>query len=74
MKLQNLHTHTVFSDGAGTAEAMVRGAIQAGCGSLGFSEHSPLLPFYDPDRYAMEAAVLPAYRAEIRLRWGGLTT
>lgn len=69
MKLQNLHTHTVFSDGAGTAEAMVRGAIQAGCGSLGFSEHSPLLPFYDPDRYAMEAAVLPAYRAEIlRLR------
>lgn len=69
MKLQNLHTHTVFGDGAGTAEEMAQGAIQAGCGSLGFSEHSPLLPFYDPDHYAIEEAVLPAYCAEIlRLR------
>ncbi len=69
MKLQNLHTHTIFGDGAGTAEEMAQGAIQAGFGSLGFSEHSPLLPFYDPDRYAMEEAVLPAYRTEVlRLR------
>jgi len=69
MRLQNLHTHTVYGDGAGTAEEMVLGAIQVGCGSLGFSEHSPLPPFYDPDRYAMEQADLPAYRREVlRLR------
>ena len=40
MLLQNLHTHTVFGDGKNTAEEMVRAAIAAGCGSLGFSEHS----------------------------------
>lgn len=69
MTLQNLHTHTVFSDGKNTPEEMVLGAVRAGCTSLGFSEHSPLAPFYDPDRYAMEAADLPAYRSEIlRLR------
>ena len=39
VKLQNLHTHTVFGDGQNTAEEMVRAAIAAGCGSLGFSEH-----------------------------------
>ena len=52
MTLQNLHTHTVFSDGKNTPEEMVLGAVRAGCTSLGFSEHSPLAPFYDPDRYA----------------------
>ena len=69
MTLQNLHTHTVFSDGGSTAEEMVLGAIRAGCSSLGFSDHSPLSPFYDPDRYAMAASDVPAYRSEIlRLR------
>ena len=69
MSLQNLHTHTVFGDGKNTAEEMVLGAIRAGCGSLGFSEHSPLPPEADPDRYTM--ANVPAYRQEIlRLRAG----
>ena len=31
VKLQNLHTHTVFGDGQNTAEEMVRAAIAAGC-------------------------------------------
>ena len=67
MTLQNLHTHTVFSDGKNTAEEMVTGALRAGCASLGFSEHSPLPPEADPDRYTM--ANVPAYRQEIlRLR------
>ena len=73
MTLQNLHTHTVFSDGKNTPEEMVLGAVRAGCTSLGFSEHSPLAPFYDPDRYAMEAADLPAYRSEI-WDWSRTTT
>lgn len=67
MTLQNLHTHTVFSDGKNTAEEMVTGALWAGCASLGFSEHSPLPPEADPDGYTM--ANVPAYRQEVlRLR------
>lgn len=69
MMVQNLHTHTVFGDGSNTPEEMVRGALLAGCASLGFSEHSPLAPFYDPDGYAMDQADLPAYREEV-LRLG----
>ena len=69
MSLQNLHTHTVFGDGKNTAEEMVLGAIRAGCGSLGFSEHSPLPPDVDPDGYTMAADSVPAYRREVlRLR------
>lgn len=67
MILQNLHTHTVFSDGKHTAEAMALSAISSGCTSLGFSEHSPLP--WGTDGWAMAEAVMPAYRAEIlRLR------
>jgi len=69
MSLQNLHTHTVFGDGKNTAEEMVLGAIRAGCGSLGFSEHSHLPPEADPDGYTMAADSVPAYRREVlRLR------
>lgn len=66
---QNLHTHTVFSDGKNTPEEMVRGAVQAGCVSLGFSEHSPMPPAADQDSWAMAASDVDAYRQEIlRLR------
>ena len=41
-KPQNLHTHTTFCDGTLSAEEMVKAAIEKGCGSLGFSEHSHL--------------------------------
>ena len=37
----NLHTHTSFTDGADTAEAMVRAALERGFFSLGFSDHMP---------------------------------
>ena len=69
MSLQNLHTHTVFGDGKSTAEEMALGAIRAGCGSLGFSEHSHLPPAIDPDGYTLAADSVPAYRREVlRLR------
>lgn len=66
---QNLHTHTTFSDGKNTPEEMIRGAIRAGCASLGFSEHSPLPPGLDLDGWTMPAGNVEAYRKEIlRLR------
>ena len=42
--LQNLHTHTHFSDGSDEPEKYVESAINKGLSSLGFSDHSPL-PF-----------------------------
>lgn len=66
---QNLHTHTVFGDGKHTPEEMVLGAIQAGCRSLGFSEHSPLPASADPDGWSMDREQEAEYRREIlRLR------
>lgn len=65
MKLQNLHTHTVFGDGSGTPRRMLRGALAAGCGSLGFSEHSPLPPALDPDGWTMRPEEISAYRKEV---------
>ncbi len=66
---QNLHTHTIFSDGKNTPEEMALGAIRAGCRSLGFSEHSPMPAAADADGWSMEAARETAYRAEVlRLR------
>ena len=62
---QNLHTHTVFSDGKNTPEEMVLGALQAGCASLAFSDHSPMSPAADPDGWSMKPEKVPAYRAEI---------
>lgn len=66
--LQNLHTHTVFGDGQNTAEEMVRAAIAAGCGSLGFSEHSRM-PAAVASGWCMTEAEEAAYRQEVmRLR------
>lgn len=38
--LSNLHTHTVFSDGANSVEENIRAALEAGFVSVGFSDHS----------------------------------
>lgn len=65
MILQNLHTHTRYGDGRDTPLEMVRGAIAAGCGALGFSEHSPLPPAADPDGWSMAAGDVEAYRREV---------
>jgi len=38
--MQNLHTHTTYCDGALPPEEMIKAALEKGCGSIGFSEHS----------------------------------
>ena len=43
MFLSNLHTHTLFSDGASTCEEYIQHAIKHGFVSLGFSEHQPTI-------------------------------
>ncbi len=62
---QNLHTHTVYSDGKHTPEEMAEGAVRSGCASLGFSEHSPLTGEADPDGWSMKPASVPSYRAAV---------
>lgn len=64
MILQNLHTHTSFSDGKNTAEEMVLCALSQGCTSLGFSDHSSFS--FGTDGWAMESGDLPLYLQEIR--------
>ena len=42
MVRQNLHCHTVFDDGADSAEAMILAAEKAGLSSIGVSLHCPI--------------------------------
>ncbi len=63
--LSNVHTHTAFSDGRDTAEAMVTAALQRGFHTLGFSDHGHA----DYDVCSMSLAREVEYRAEVlRLR------
>ncbi len=57
--LSNVHTHTVFSDGASTVDKTVRTAIQKGFTSLGFSDHGTS---HDPAGMGSEAL----YCSEVR--------
>ncbi len=62
MKLSDLHTHTVFSDGKNTAEEMVRSAVSRGLLSFGISDHS----FTQFDKsYCMQEERIGEYIAEI---------
>ena len=56
----NVHTHTVFCDGADTPERMVLAAISAGMDTLGFSHHS-----YTPFDTSYCIRDYGAYRAEV---------
>ena len=42
MRLQDLHTHSVFDDGGATLEQMVRAAVKTGLSAIGLSCHSPI--------------------------------
>ena len=74
----DLHTHTVYSDGADTPEQMVLSAIEKGVKVYGISDHSytPFDPGYcmTPDKYAEYFSVLTElqekYKDKIDLRRG----
>ncbi len=63
MIFQNLHTHTIFSDGKNTPDEMIEAAIEKGFDVLGFSDHSPM-PF--PCSWNVPLARIPEYRETIR--------
>ena len=57
--MQDLHMHTVFSDGKNTPEEMVQEAIRRGLETVGISDHSS----GDPVGMTLETSVV--YRTEI---------
>ena len=61
--MTNLHTHTVFSDGADTVEETVRAAVAKGFSVIGISDHSVAPRNLYP---GVERGTLGAYIAEIR--------
>ncbi|HOI31238.1 MAG: histidinol-phosphatase [Bacteroidales bacterium] len=62
MITQNLHTHTIFSDGKSTPEEVVKSAIDSGLQSLGFSDHAPV-PFLNS--FSIAEGELSNYIAKI---------
>ena len=63
MKLQSLHTHSVYDDGKSTLEQMTRSAIAHGLDAVGFSGHSPI----PGQSWTICPEDLPRYFAEIQL-------
>ena len=59
----NIHTHTIWSDGAHTAEAMIRAALEKGFHTVGISDHS--YTSFD-ESYCMRRGSEEAYRRELR--------
>ena len=77
MRLQDLHTHSVFDDGSATLEQMVRSAIRKGLSAVGLSVHSPIehedwtLPSAHLQDFLQEAAFLKhKYRDQIAVYTG----
>ncbi len=58
---QNLHTHSVLSDGKDTVEEIILKAIDLGFDTIGFSDHSPM-PFITD--YDLTNKTLPVYLKE----------
>lgn len=74
--LQNLHTHTLFCDGADTPKEMIDKAIALGFDSIGFSSHAPTSvhtdwEMSDTDSYKKEISELKVlYREKIKIFLG----
>ncbi|MBR4073437.1 MAG: histidinol-phosphatase HisJ family protein [Clostridia bacterium] len=58
---QNLHTHSILSDGKDTIEEIILKAIEIGFDTIGFSDHSPM-PFITD--YDLTDKTLPIYLEE----------
>ena len=63
MRLQDLHTHSLFDDGTASLEDMVRAAIGKGLSGIGLSGHSPIEP---KDDWTMDPTALADYLAEVQ--------
>ena len=63
--MENLHTHTVFSDGKNTPEEMVEAALRLGLERLGFSDHSCSPQTEDAYACGMKMEDYPRYQQEI---------
>ena len=61
---QNLHSHTTYCDGALPPEAMIQAAIEKGCESIGFSEHSYV---YFDGQFSMSLDTTREYAFEINM-------
>ena len=77
MRLQDLHTHSVFDDGGATLEQMVRAAVKKGLSAIGLSCHSPIenedwtVPETRMQDFLQESARLKEkYRDNIRVYCG----
>ncbi len=71
-QIQNLHTHSTFSDGKNTPEEIIRRAIRCGFTAIGFSDHTAM-PF-DND-YHMAHEKIEEYRtaiAELKEKYKGI--
>ncbi len=62
-RLSDLHMHTAYSDGKGSAEEMILSAIDKGMKKIAITDHMPL-PF--PDPCAVDMDRLNDYRAEVK--------
>ncbi|MBI5240343.1 MAG: histidinol-phosphatase HisJ family protein [Elusimicrobia bacterium] len=64
--MDSYHNHTTFSDGKAEVADMVRAAEYAGLGEVGISDHLTVHPEGKAFRWAMPAARLGEYCAEVR--------
>ncbi|MBQ7153800.1 MAG: histidinol-phosphatase [Clostridia bacterium] len=62
LEVQNLHTHTRFDDGKDTVDELVRAALEAGLGTVGFSGHSHT-PF--DKSYCMSPEGTAQYKSDV---------
>lgn len=78
MRLQDLHTHSLFDDGKNSLEEMVQAAIGKGFSAIGLSAHSPIenehewtMPKERLSEYLLETKRLKeAYRDQIKVFCG----
>ena len=60
---QNLHSHSLFSDGKSTIEEMVKAAIEQGMHTFGISDHAAV-PF--ENHFAIKTGKTAEYLAEVK--------